>query len=211
MKGTVEPPSSSSTAALTCRSRTPSSSAILPSMDPACVDPLDPGVVTIPYRLLTEVAPQLWQVAPTVVDQGGIRRAGSRGWRRGSDPAAASRGRGPAEEPGQGPEGQRHDGGDGATDLPQDVGYRSEHENPLSSPGPGGRGGPGARFASMRADRCRPTSAPARTGLISVPACTGLISVPAGTDRSARRPVPARSACRYVPADQRARRCLRGR
>ena len=38
MNGTVEPPSSSSTAALTCRSRTPSSSAILPSMD----------VVTIP-------------------------------------------------------------------------------------------------------------------------------------------------------------------
>src|SRR6476646_5720696 len=67
MKGTVEPPSSSSTAALTCRSRTPSSSAILPSMDPTR------GVVTIPYRLLTEVAPQLWQAEPTGGDQGATR------------------------------------------------------------------------------------------------------------------------------------------
>ncbi|CAM5671028.1 hypothetical protein STENM36S_00052 [Streptomyces tendae] len=66
MKGTVEPPSRSSTAAFTCRSRTPSSSAILLSMDPTS------GVVTIPYRLLTEVARQLWQVTPTIGDQGAV-------------------------------------------------------------------------------------------------------------------------------------------
>ncbi|MEK8145784.1 hypothetical protein NKH18_44730 [Streptomyces sp. M10(2022)] len=39
MNGTVDPPSSSSTAAFTCRSRTPSSSAILPSMDVVTVFP----------------------------------------------------------------------------------------------------------------------------------------------------------------------------
>src|SRR5690349_3181648 len=120
MKGTVEPPSSSSTAALTCRSRTPSSSAILPSMDPAA---RDPGVVTIPYRLLTEVARQLWQVAPTSGDQGGFGGPG----RAGSGPVTARGAGGSAEEPGQGPEGQGHDGGDRATDLAQDVGYRTEH------------------------------------------------------------------------------------
>lgn len=43
MNGTVDPPSSSSTAAFTCRSRTPSSSAILPSMD---------VVTVLPTRLL---------------------------------------------------------------------------------------------------------------------------------------------------------------
>ncbi|BDD76269.1 hypothetical protein SLITK23_66040 [Streptomyces lividans] len=36
---------------------------------------MDPtsGVVTIPYRLLTEVARQLWQVTPTIGDQGAVR------------------------------------------------------------------------------------------------------------------------------------------
>src|SRR5690242_5847921 len=130
MKGTVEPPSSSSTAALTCRSRTPSSSAILPSMDPTLVDPLDPGVVTIPYRLLTEVAPQLWQAAPTVGDQGGNRRGGTAE----SGPVAPRGTRGSAEEPGQRPEGQGDDGGDRSTDLSQHVSNGAEHEIPLSVP-----------------------------------------------------------------------------
>ncbi|GGZ63452.1 hypothetical protein GCM10010344_32050 [Streptomyces bluensis] len=79
----------------------------------------------------TEVARQLWQATPTAEDQGAMTP---------SDPArstTAPRGpRGSAQEPGQGAERQRHHGGDRGSDLPQHICDRTEHEIPLSSPGP---------------------------------------------------------------------------